>query len=131
VYSAINGLFPPSMSYSLKVDLRLKFGIFALASTYHVVRLDMMRFGLDLQLTMRQSPARILLQPCQPKLASNEVTRGAKTMVPAPEPQVEIPRVHILSHKVGPQARLPGVQRQWCQLQNHWWRVLKRSNFKS
>ncbi len=41
--------------------------------------------------TRRQRPARILLQPCQPKLASRVVTRGAKMMVPAPEPQVEIP----------------------------------------
>ncbi len=42
-------------------------------------------------ITRRQRPARILLQPCQPKLASRVVTRGAKMMVPAPDPQVEIP----------------------------------------
>jgi hypothetical protein len=41
--------------------------------------------------TRRQRPARILLHPCQPKLASRVVTRGAKMMVPAPDPQVEIP----------------------------------------
>ena len=42
-------------------------------------------------LTAKQRPATILLHHCQPRPASRAVTTGAKTMVPKPEPQVDIP----------------------------------------
>ena len=42
-------------------------------------------------LTSRQKPATILLHHCQPRLLSSAVTTGANTIVPNPEPQVEMP----------------------------------------
>ena len=43
------------------------------------------------ELTARQKLATILRHHCQPKELSKAVTTGAKTIVPNPEPQVEIP----------------------------------------
>ena len=47
-------------------------------------------------LTPRQKLATILLHHCHPKAPSRAVTTGAKTMVPKPEPHVEIPKTKTI-----------------------------------
>ena len=44
-----------------------------------------------LEITKRQNPAMILFVHCQLVTSSSLVTTGAKTIVPKPEPHVEIP----------------------------------------